>query len=168
MAPLPQTSQVPPFVLKILGPLEILAISGAFAGVALKYSGLPGGDEVLMLSLSSLSAVYFLTAFKPPAETSSTERPQGFVDLLVRTIMPKATWIACSVAVIGVLFAILHLHGAREQLMVGCAALASSVVISLYFIATGSDDTSGLVKILYRAAPILVMALYMFMNLPPK
>lgn len=161
---------VPPFVFKILKPAELLALAGIVVGVALKYLKMEGSDEVLMVALSSLSAVYFMMAFQPPVESEENDQPSdgGFGDLLGGMILPKVGWIASSVTTIGICFSLLHLKGADQQLLVGCSTLSIAVAASLYFLTTGTKRTPILMNMLYRAAPILVFGLFVYMNLPPK
>lgn len=168
MEPTTRTNPVHPLIFKILGVLEILGLAAAIVGISLKHLQLPGADETLMIGMSVLSMAYFLMAYKPPANTKSGAERRGFASLIVGTVLPRVAWIACSVSIIGMLFAILHLHGSGEMLMVGVSVLGVYTILAIYFIATGSEETPLLMSILYRAAPILVVGLYMFMNLPPK
>lgn len=159
---------VPPFLMKLLRPGEIVALAVTIAGVALKYLQLNGADEFIMIGLSTLAGVYFLTGFLPPVQTKGDGGNLGFGELFASTILPKVSWIACSVTLIGLLYGLLHLPGSGEMLMIGCSVLSISILASGYFIATGSEQAPALMNILYRSAPICIFGIYMFMNLPPK
>lgn len=167
MEPTTKTPQFPVFLFKLLGTLELIAIAATIVAMTLKYLQLPGADEILMIGMSVLSMVYFLMAYKPPVASSEKEE-RGFGNLFISTILPKVTWTGCTVTVIGSLFGILHLHGAGEMLMVGTSVLIVCVLTSVYFIATASSQTANLMSIMYRAAPLCIFGIYVYMNLPPK
>lgn len=168
MEPTTKTTPFSASLFKILGTLEMLALAAVIVAIALKYLQLPGGDEILMIGMSVLAMTYFLMAYKPPVPTNSQQERRGITHLFVDTILPKVTWTGCTIAVIGSLFGILHLQGAGQMLMVGTSVLIVCILLSVYFIATGSDQTSGLMGILYRAAPLCIFGIYVYMNLPPK
>src|SRR5436190_8350702 len=108
-------------IFNFLSILEKIAVVVALLGIGFKYLHLAGGNEMLMLGLSGLAGVYFMFAYKPPEKTDQEEKP-GFATLLIATILPKVSWIACSVLTIGVLFGVLNLSGSAEMLMIGVAA----------------------------------------------
>jgi hypothetical protein len=118
--------------------VEKIALAVAFTGIGFKYLHLAGADMMLMLSLTVLAGVYFLTAYKPPVKTEggqpADEPPAGFATLLAATILPKVAWIACAVLVIGILFRLLHLNGVTEMLMIGVAAGSGAAVLFFFFL----------------------------------
>lgn len=155
------------FVFKALGPLEKIMVIVVLAGATLKYLHLTGADEILMLSMSTLAAVFYLRGFNAGRSGDTQQQQTGFADLFAGAIVPKVSWIACSVVVIGALFAMLNLRGAGEMLAVGVSALSMSCIFAGYFLVTGSVFTPALINVLYRAAPLCAFGWYMFMNLPP-
>jgi hypothetical protein len=168
MEPAAKTGQAPQFIFRILWPLEMLGLAAAITGITLKYLQLPGADEILLIGMSVVAVVYFLMAYKPPVETTEGEEQRSFGHLFVGTILPKVAWTGCTIVVIGSLFGILHLPGAGEMLTIGTSVLAVCILMSIYFIARGSTQTAALMNVLYRAAPLCIFGIYVFMNLPPK
>jgi hypothetical protein len=161
-------SLIPPFIFKLFDPAEKICLVGVLFALTLKFLHLNGDDEIFMLSTSLLATVYFLMPYRPqvPVEGEEGQR-RGLRDLLAATVLPKAGWIACSVELIGILYGVLHLHGTGEMLQVGTLALGAVCLLAVYFIATGSKHTPSLMSFLYRAVPLFIIGLYMFMNLPP-
>jgi hypothetical protein len=159
---------VPSFLFKFVGVVEILAAAGTLAGLGFKYLNFPGGAEMLLLSITALSIIYFMKAFRPPGERREHEGHKGgFGYLFSSVVLPKLGWIACSVTLVGIMYAVLHLRGGGEMLTVGTSVLGLCVVATFYFLATGSNDR-GLVRMLYRALPIGLIGIYLFINLPAR
>lgn len=140
--------------------LELILLAAFAGGLLTRYMGLSASETIIMFSLSGLAGVYFLNAYKPPASQPPSEVKKDFVALASQTILPKLLWISSSVCVIGLLFFLLQLEGHPQQLMVG--ALASAVGVVLYVILSlmGSKEAEALSPVLYRAIPLLLMALY--------
>jgi hypothetical protein len=160
-----QSTPTPGFIsalAKILVIGEIIAFLLTLAGALLKYLQSPGGAEFLMIGLSSLAGVYFLRAFMLPSAGVPGNNKRDFLDLLGLTILPKASGIASAVALIGILFTILHLNGAADQLMVGVFALFATVLLSLFYLISRPDSAGHLKSWLIRTVPIFLVGLYFF------
>lgn len=153
------------FLPKILLPLEILSLAGVLTAFTMRYLGMSGALEFLMIALSALGAVYFQRAYLPLPETDDKQL-RGFFDLLATTICTKIAWIACATTLVGALFRILHLNGALEMLMIGCSALVITIAVMGVYIVIKPDRASGLWPILYRAVPVCLLGIYLFMNKP--
>jgi hypothetical protein len=81
-----------------------------------------GGAELLLISMSSLAAYYFLSAYFPSP-----------VENLFAIIAWKLIGINSSVCVIGILFSLLHMPGATNMLMIGVIGLFISGFTFLIF-----------------------------------
>ncbi|HZY81326.1 MAG TPA: hypothetical protein VFE50_17505 [Cyclobacteriaceae bacterium] len=155
-------------VSRIVAPIELISAVAALAGVALKYLHLPGADEIIMVSMSSLSAALYLRAFLKPTAIDETGAPKsGFSALLGTSLIPKTSWIACSVVVISAQFALLHLNAAREMAMIGTYVLTVSCLSIIYYVMTNSVFAPDLKPILYRGVPLCFIGWYLLMNLAP-
>ena len=157
-------------IFKALDVIEIIALVGTFIGIVLGYLQQPGYLETLMIFLSTLSATFFLRAIQPPEKSkqpADNEERLGFIEFWGITIIPKAAWIGCAMAITGILFWILKLNGAREQLMTGSIALGVSLVIMVAFLLIQPHHAQKLMKILYRAVPVFLTTIYLFMNTAP-
>jgi hypothetical protein len=144
--------------------LEKIAIALALVGIGFKYLNLTGANEMLMIGMSTLSGVYFLSAYKPPPKRD--DEPAGFATLLAVTILPKVSWIACAVLVIGIQFRLLNLNGAGEMLMIGAAAGVLAAVMMGLFIVQGNENAKSQINVLYRLVPMLIITSYFL--LPPS
>lgn len=121
--------KMPPFTGKLyqfIGLAERVSLGGAILSMFLKRFGTES-DTLLILSLTTLSTVYFLSAFKPggSVEPPPADQKSGdTLDLLVKIIAPKVGWIGCSVAVVGILFYLQGMKGYEQMLMIGGGTLA--------------------------------------------
>jgi hypothetical protein len=103
------------------GSIEILIALLVVTSALLNYFKLAGSQEALMITMSLLSGFYFLSIyFKPEI--------QGQLGI----IAIKVFGIASAVCVVGLLYAILHLVGATEMLLIGVTSLAGALLIGLY------------------------------------
>lgn len=149
--------------------IELVCLAGAVVGVLMKYMGQPG-DQIIKFALSGLAVIYFLGAFKPPApvdDAGTTAPKKGFMDLLFMTILPKIAGISSAVAIIGVLFALLQLPGASEQLFIGCSTLGITLVLFGIGLAAGNENAKAMTPMLYRMIPIFLISVYFYMKVPP-
>lgn len=106
--------------------LEIIFAALVVLAVAMKFSNIQRSEDALMLAMLVLASFYFLTAF--------IQRQEGNVLLI---IVSQVFQIASSVSVIGLLFTIMRLPGAKEQLLIGLASMALSGVIIIFLAVTG-------------------------------
>ena len=141
--------------------LVLLVISGMMILLDMQ------AQELLMISLSTLSVVFFLRANSSPALKIKEGEQLGFTSLLSLVILPKVLWIGSSAATIGILFWILRLEGSAEMLMIGGSALAFGTVLVGAFMTAGSDNLLPIYRpILYRAVPTVIMAIYILLSIP--
>lgn len=148
---------------KIHKPLEYLGLAGTLAGLAMMYLQQGGSLEVLIIGMSPLSVAYFLRAFVP-MELQHDDRggvPLEVIDLLGNTIIPKVSMIGCSVALIGILFEVLHLHG-RQMLLIGCSTLAISIAVAILLLLRNQERYRFFIGYLARMVPVLVAGIYLF------
>jgi hypothetical protein len=154
-----------PFIEKLvpfLAAAEIAALVLTAVGLILQYYQLPNGAECVMLGGSALAIVYFLMAYLPQAGTEATTEviPRGFSYLLYTTILPKIAFISCSIAVVGLLFGLLHLTGAHQMLTIGASTLLLSCLICGIAILMNNQNLKQLRGPLLRALPLALMAIY--------
>lgn len=153
----PMTAQI----LNYLPLAEKVFLAGLGAGFVLMYLALD--SNVTYLSLSVLSAVYFLQAYKPPKSQSEEEKPSGFVGLLVFSILPKVMWISASISLIGIMFHLLALTGAMEMIRLGATTIGTGLFILTILFFNGAKGTKANVPILFRVVPILIVDLYLLL-----
>lgn len=117
---------------------EIVCVVGFVLGFLLKKQDYPIGGEIVMLSLSALAGIYFLSAYLPPDARPEGEPDQrlGFMSLLGRTIAPKVLGIGSAVVVIGILFTLNHFEGSKQMLTIGIATIGGASLVGSVSIAT--------------------------------
>jgi hypothetical protein len=148
--------------------LEKIFVATAAAAIGFKYLQLAGANMLLMAGLSGLAVIYFLCAFRPPEQKDAEGaiEKRGFASLLGSTVLPKVSWIACSVLAVGVLYRLLHFPGANEMIMIGTATGVCAAVIFGFLAAQGNEVAKSQLGILYRLVPMLIIASYFLM--PPS
>lgn len=119
---------------KILSIIIYASLAFAVLGILLKTQYQSAGDTILMVSLSALAGALFLSAFMP------VNIPEGLKPDLYSIIIYKVIYIGSSVAVIGILFTLLHLNGAPNMLLVGSlTAGAASIFSGVLFLKNGDN-----------------------------
>lgn len=148
---------------KYLPWIERFFFAAGVVGAVLSLAGMPAAD-IIFVSLSSLSVVYFLNAFRPPQDggPDATREPMGFRDLLASSIIPKVLWISCSTSIIGILFAILRLEGHDQMLMIGGSSTVMGIVLLAFISIGGTKPSKELRPVLMRAIPIALITAYIF------
>jgi len=148
--------------------LEIVCIAGFVLGFLLKKQDYPIGGEIIMLSLSALAGIYFLSAYLPPDARPEGEPDQrlGFMSLLGRTIAPKVLGIGSAVVVIGILFSVQQMKGSNEMLLVGSGSLAIASLIGLVSMASDETARKVVAPLLLRAVPLLLIGVYFLSKTP--
>jgi uncharacterized membrane protein YfcA len=146
--------------------LEIVCIAGFVLGFLLKKQDYPIGGEIIMLSLSALAGIYFLSAYLPPDARPAEESEQkaGFLTLFGRTIAPKVLGIGSAVMVVGILFAVQQMKGSEQMLLVASATLAGASVVGFVSISTDETARKILGPLLLRAVPLLFIGVYLLSN----
>jgi hypothetical protein len=167
--PTPPVSPLMAIIFRLLNYIEIIAWALTGVGCAMLYSRTEGALEMLMVAMSVLSSVLFLRAYQPPnvppaLVENESDRPKGFFDLLGSTIAPKVMWIGSSVTVVGILFSLLKLKGAMEMLSIGCVMLPITAVLVGIFIVTRPAWAGTVMPPLYRAVPVWLVGVYLFMR----
>jgi hypothetical protein len=116
----------------ILPKVEIIAAVITSIGFVLNYMKQPAASQLVMIGLSTLASVFFVTGFllPPPIEkTLSEETPKTFIDLLALIIW-KVMHMALAIATIGLLFYLLHLKGFSQMMLIGTMTLAVTLLLS--------------------------------------
>ncbi len=166
--------RVSPFmaaIFRLLNQVEIVALAATAVGFAMLYLGSKGATEILTISLSLLAAVFFLRSYKPidgpPSQLENEkDRPNGMFGLLGAQVGPKVLGIGSAVIVIGILFWFLTLKGAMEMLSIGCTVVPIAGVLVAAFILTKPAWAPSLMPLFYRAVPVWLVGIYLFMNGP--
>jgi len=125
----------------ILPKVEVIAALTSAVGFFLYYLNQPGAQQLLMIGLSTLAGVFFLTAntFPPALEkTSPAKNRKSFADLLL-TILWKVIHIAMSVSTIGLLFFLLLLKGFEQMMAIGTTAIIISLLFVGFFILQNNE-----------------------------
>jgi hypothetical protein len=125
--------------------IEILLTMLVITSAALNYFAVSGGQEAVMITMSVLSGFYFISAYFQPDL-------QGLLGI----IATKVIAIASSVCIIGLLFAMLHLVGAAEMLMIGVSSLTGALLIVLYQALTAWSPS--FMPIIIRAAILILIS----------
>ena len=121
-----------------------------------------GSNELIIISLSVLSGIYFLGAYVPRMPLNETEKPQlGFAALLGGTIVPKILGIGLSITVIGVLFCIMHFNGFREMLLIGSTSLTGATVVGWLVTSSNERNREALKPLLMRALVMMLIGYYL-------
>ena len=143
--------------------IEGISVTAFAVGYLFKNMHYAGSNELIIISLSVLSGIYFIGAYVPRAESNEPEaKPQlGFAALLGRSIVPKILGIGLSVSVIGIEFSIMNWNGFREMLLIGSTSLAGATVVG--WLVTSSDETGrqGLKPLLMRALVLMLVGFYL-------
>ncbi len=136
----------------------------AMIGLLLRYAGLPW-TTVIMLALSGLGTIFFLSAYLPPEPMESDGAARlGFKDLLMFTILPKVLGIACSVSAIGMLFYLLGFKGYLQMILIGGTVISAGLLILGFGFATETKNIRTMMPILYRAVPLVFIDAYIYLQ----
>ena len=125
----------------ILPKVEVIAIIISSIGFLLYLLKQTGAQQLLMIGLSTLASVFFLTAntLPPAIEKTLTETTKkSFFDTLLNFIW-KIMHIALSVSVIGLLFYLLNLNGYTQMILIGTTILIIALLLSGIFIIQKND-----------------------------
>ncbi len=152
----PNQQQFPKMLRKLLSIAELATTALAAAGLVVHFAGttLP---EVLMIGLSGLAVVYFLSAFQVPEKPSTTDKSLG---TLLPALTNKVIGTALSVCCIGILFSILGLEGSANMLLIGVLSLAAGIVISAFVVIGNSSRLDQVKPGLLRAIPVCLISAY--------
>jgi hypothetical protein len=102
------------------------------------------GGEIMMITMSSLAAFYFILGHTTPDVVSRFSRQLfGVIS------------ITASVSIIGLLFSIMRMDGSEEMIMVGLIGMLLSGLIVLSYVLTQWDDK--LRPLLFRTVVLTVL-----------
>jgi hypothetical protein len=104
--------------------IETMLVAAVVVSVWFNYSQ-PGGDPLLMITMVTLAAFYFVSAYFIPDAGE-----------LLAIVSTKVLSISSAVCIVGILFTILNLTGALEMLMIGVISLVSAGVLVGYYAVT--------------------------------
>ena len=160
-----KTQTIPNHVFKKFLPwIERAAISLLIVAMIMALLKIPA-DEMIMVSMGTLSVVFFMNARSMTAPEPKEGEQSGFRELFGFVILPKILWLGASVSVIGILFFILELSGYAEMLMVGGSSLTIGTLILVILISTGSQNLLPVYKpVLVRVLPVMAVALYILLT----
>ncbi len=143
----------------ILPKVQLIALGISLLGVVFLLMGNSGAETILIAGLSTLAATYFLVSFIPPQIHPGT-KPS-----LHSYTVSKVIYIALSVTLIGILFAVLALEGADKMLLIGCSVLTIGALVSAILIVTNHDNLPVLRKPLLHGIGILLLGVYFLTKL---
>ncbi|MDO7846059.1 hypothetical protein Q5H92_06815 [Hymenobacter sp. M29] len=128
----------------LLPKMEVIGWVVAIIGLAGKWWLLAGGSMMLIVGLSTLSVVYFLSTYaparikeedalseghrKPSAPFAATSNAPSF---LADLLLPKVINMSSAVLLIGMLFKLMSWNGSQMMLMVGESTLFTAVILLL-------------------------------------
>jgi len=145
MNQLPFAEKLFPF----LNTLEKIFLTGFIIGACFRILHLNGADEFLMISMSGLAIVCFLTAYKP-----ATEDFGNHSKALLMTIVNKMFYISSAVCILGLLFFLLHFKGYQQLLLIGSLPIGICTIIGVYLITQLSESAGALRPGLLRGLPL--------------
>jgi hypothetical protein len=147
---------------KYLPYVEGISITTFVVGYLFKRMHYAGSNELIIISLSVLSGIYFLGAYVPRTPLpEEQQKRQGFAALLGSTVVPKILGVGSSVTVIGVLFCVMHFKGFREMLLIGTASLAADSVIGWFVTSNDEQARESLKPLLLRAVVLVMIGFYL-------
>ena len=147
--------------------IEGIVITAFAVGYIFKIMHYAGSNELIIISLSVLSGIYFLGAYVPPGPSreAGERKPQlGFVTLLGISIVPKILGISLSVSVIGILFYLMHFNGFREMLLIGSTTLAGATLVGWFVTSSNEPTRQGLKPLLIRALVLMSVGFYLLIK----
>jgi hypothetical protein len=141
--------------LKYLEIIALVLIAVGFALLHLYHSG--PGPQFIMIGFTAFAAVNFMYAYlpEPPTEADANKNL-----LLIRTIVRKVLFLGSSVCLIGILFSILDLNGAREMLLIGSTAAIVTILAAGALIIKDDVQLDYFKGGLLRGVPIAIYSMH--------
>jgi len=141
---------------------EKISIASFIGGYFLRLMNVPAGNDIVILSLSFLSGIYFLSAYVPVKTSGENlaKQPFGFIPLLTQNILPKVFGIGLSVGVTGILFTLLQWNGFREMLTIGFTALSAASFLAFLFTIKDEESRKAFEPRLFRSLLIILIQSY--------
>lgn len=145
--------------------LEKFLVTLAVIGVVLKFRFVVGGDELMFLSMSVLSCLYYLFSFlffnRIPLR--NIFKSDAYNAISAWTIVTTAVCgLGLSIICIGSLFKLLTFTGANQMLAIGLGITAAIFAISAIRFRRKSDPTSKF--ILWRTGIAVTVALTLLLT----
>jgi hypothetical protein len=135
---------------------ELIFTALAVAGLALHFAGTHFGP-VLMISLSALAAVYFLSGFQVQPPPAQDDKGLG---ALLPVITGKVTYIGMAVCCIGVMFATLGMPGSAQMLLTGTATVALVTLVNALLVIGNPSRLSRLRGLIIRGTAVSLLSGY--------
>jgi hypothetical protein len=140
--------------------IEIALWAGAGIGLLLRFASVPS-NNLIIISLSGLAIILFLSAYRPPNIVRSDDEKLGFTDLLCFSIAPKVLGISSAVTIIGVLFFLMGMKGYEQMLLVGSMSIAIASLLIEAGVVMKVKHMKTVISILYRAVPLMLIGFYL-------
>lgn len=121
---------------------ERILIGIGLFGIALKLLHWPGGNIALILSISLLTIFYFIASYflYNPTRVLIVDGNSYKTTSSKRVLLAVVTGMSMPVALIGILFRLMHWPGASVMLLIGCLTIAPIAILSLVFFLNREDD----------------------------
>jgi hypothetical protein len=146
----------------ILPKVEIIAAVVTSIAFVLNYLKLAVASQLVMVGLSTLAGVFFVTGFLPPPTIEKSlreETAKTFVDLLI-LILWKVLHIALAVATIGLLFYLLHLKGFSQMMLIGTMTLVVALLLTGFIILQKNEYLPPLKTAIIKASMMAIIGVY--------
>ena len=151
----------------ILPKVEMIAAVIAFIGFLFNRLKQPGASEMVMIGLSTLAGVFFITAFIIPVtieKGNQEETPKTFIDVLILSVW-KVMHISLAVAIIGLLFYLLHLEGFSQMMLIGTMSLVISLLLAGFLILQKDEYLVIFKTVISKALMMAIIGSYiLFIN----
>lgn len=154
---------------------KILAIA-VLAGLLLMFSIVRGGAELFMISLLSLSGIYFAFGFILFNQIRLRDLPkkETFKDLTtIKIVFGAISGIALSIVCVGIVFKLLSLPGSNEMLLIGtvvCILISIATLVLRKKLSAATILTRtvvfGVVGIVLLSIPLLSIIKFQYRNHP--
>jgi hypothetical protein len=144
---------------KILTLALYASVAVGILAALMKMQQYAAGDSLLTIALSATSGVFFLSAYIP-VQHSESLKPDFYA-----TILFKVLYIGSSVMVIGILFTLLHLHGAQEMMLIGVSATSVATLVSAILFLKNPDNWQVLKRAFLSALSVLLIAGFLFLRM---
>ncbi|MGC4020733.1 MAG: hypothetical protein QM734_01715 [Cyclobacteriaceae bacterium] len=152
------------YIAKYLPIIEKVLLAAFVSGFIMKLMQIGPANDIIIISLSALSAIYFLTAQIPldVGESAIPSNQEFSFRIIGEKLTPKILAIGSSCSVIGILFTIMQWSGFREMLLIGSISLAFSSVLALLVSSISNEYVRKTIgQRLLRAVPLMLIGFYL-------
>lgn len=141
---------------------EMILLLALTTGVVLHFSGISQAPSLIIVSLGGLAAIFFLKAFRPPADRTPAEGEKAdFLGLFFDVVLPKVLWISSAICASSLM--LYHMdtgnEGYKQGLMIHAAITAVGIVALGFAALKGLKNLQAILPIFYRAIPLLLAAI---------